>query len=414
MRDNSDIKALAEKLRIMGGENSPDDILAHITPKEAALLKWLGGSGKIDARTGLPHFDDGEGTEGTGSDDDASNTGPEGPSDAPGYAPGSEPDATPADPGGSNPDTTNTNNNAPETTPDAPPSTATPDPDSTYDTVSPAYSNGRGNNPYGAGSRNAVGEFYGVDTPQEMATQMAAGAREGDSKTQMNSNDVGNLLNTYSNEKANDVTNVDITQALMDTARTPLEYLTSPLASLNINPTLWDAASIGLSATVPGWAALQALDNTGGKLAMGKDDPTFSDYASLLTFAVPGKGVDAAIGKTALNTTGSLLDGNYGRAGANVGGLLGSLFGGVAAGPVGSQIGGRAGAYAGGVIGNSAANGQGVATSGDNYFTDGDGNSYYIPSSSQTTPAAASTSNTSNGASMTDILLGVGKRGFFR
>lgn len=42
----------------VGARGSPDTLLAHITPREAALLKARGGSGRIDPNTGLPHFED--------------------------------------------------------------------------------------------------------------------------------------------------------------------------------------------------------------------------------------------------------------------------------------------------------------------------------------------------------------------
>ena len=48
----------ANKVQNAGSNNSfSDKILAHITPEEAAILKMLGGSGRIDPVTGLPHFD---------------------------------------------------------------------------------------------------------------------------------------------------------------------------------------------------------------------------------------------------------------------------------------------------------------------------------------------------------------------
>jgi hypothetical protein len=50
----TDIIALAEMLRSKGRGN--DTILAHITPKEAALLKRRGGRGSINPDTGLPEF----------------------------------------------------------------------------------------------------------------------------------------------------------------------------------------------------------------------------------------------------------------------------------------------------------------------------------------------------------------------
>ena len=42
----------------VGSRGSPDTLLAHITPREAELLKARGGSGRIDPNTGLPHFED--------------------------------------------------------------------------------------------------------------------------------------------------------------------------------------------------------------------------------------------------------------------------------------------------------------------------------------------------------------------
>jgi len=55
----TDLVALAEMLRSKG--RGRDTVLAHITPKEAALLKRRGGSGTINPDTGLPEFlDDGE------------------------------------------------------------------------------------------------------------------------------------------------------------------------------------------------------------------------------------------------------------------------------------------------------------------------------------------------------------------
>ena len=52
-----DLPALAEMLRSKG--RGKDTMLAHITPREAALLKRRGGSGTINPDTGLPEFDDG-------------------------------------------------------------------------------------------------------------------------------------------------------------------------------------------------------------------------------------------------------------------------------------------------------------------------------------------------------------------
>ena len=52
-----DLPALADMIRSKG--RGRDTILAHITPKEAALLKKRGGSGTINPDTGLPEFEDG-------------------------------------------------------------------------------------------------------------------------------------------------------------------------------------------------------------------------------------------------------------------------------------------------------------------------------------------------------------------
>ena len=49
-----DLPALAEMLRSKGRKG--DAILAHISPKEAALLKRKGGSGTTNPETGLPEF----------------------------------------------------------------------------------------------------------------------------------------------------------------------------------------------------------------------------------------------------------------------------------------------------------------------------------------------------------------------
>lgn len=57
MMADLDMAALAQILRSRGRGN--DTILAHITPREAALLKKRGGSGTINPDTGLPEFDDG-------------------------------------------------------------------------------------------------------------------------------------------------------------------------------------------------------------------------------------------------------------------------------------------------------------------------------------------------------------------
>jgi len=52
----ADLPALAELLRSKG--KGKDTILAHINPREAALLKRHGGSGEINPDTGLPMFAD--------------------------------------------------------------------------------------------------------------------------------------------------------------------------------------------------------------------------------------------------------------------------------------------------------------------------------------------------------------------
>ena len=52
----TDMVALAEMIRSKG--RGRDTVLAHITPKEAALLKRRGGSGTINPDTGLPEFED--------------------------------------------------------------------------------------------------------------------------------------------------------------------------------------------------------------------------------------------------------------------------------------------------------------------------------------------------------------------
>ena len=50
------LRKAAEELRKKG--RGRDTVLAHITPKEAALLKARGGSGTINPDTGLPEFED--------------------------------------------------------------------------------------------------------------------------------------------------------------------------------------------------------------------------------------------------------------------------------------------------------------------------------------------------------------------
>jgi len=53
------LKEDAKRVRAAG--IGGDTVLAHITPSEAALLKLMGGSGRINPRTGLPMFEDSEG-----------------------------------------------------------------------------------------------------------------------------------------------------------------------------------------------------------------------------------------------------------------------------------------------------------------------------------------------------------------
>ena len=53
---NIDLPGLAEMIRAKG--RGKDTVLAHITPKEAALLKRRGGRGSINPETGLPEFED--------------------------------------------------------------------------------------------------------------------------------------------------------------------------------------------------------------------------------------------------------------------------------------------------------------------------------------------------------------------
>jgi len=52
----TDLAALAQVLRSKG--RGRDTVLAHITPKEAALLKRRGGRGSINPDTGLPEYED--------------------------------------------------------------------------------------------------------------------------------------------------------------------------------------------------------------------------------------------------------------------------------------------------------------------------------------------------------------------
>ena len=53
----ADLPAAAELIRQKG--RGRDTILAHITPREAAILKKMGGSGTINPDTGLPEFQEG-------------------------------------------------------------------------------------------------------------------------------------------------------------------------------------------------------------------------------------------------------------------------------------------------------------------------------------------------------------------
>lgn len=52
----ADLPALAEMIRSKG--RGRDTILAHITPKEAALLKSRGGRGSVNPYTGLPEYEE--------------------------------------------------------------------------------------------------------------------------------------------------------------------------------------------------------------------------------------------------------------------------------------------------------------------------------------------------------------------
>ena len=52
----TDLSRMAEEVRRAG--RGKDTMLAHITPKEAALLKARGGRGSINPQTGLPEFED--------------------------------------------------------------------------------------------------------------------------------------------------------------------------------------------------------------------------------------------------------------------------------------------------------------------------------------------------------------------
>lgn len=64
-------KEMAEIVRRLSAKNAPQDtVLAAITPKEAALLKARGGSGKVDPVTGVKHFE--ENDDNAGYNDDGS------------------------------------------------------------------------------------------------------------------------------------------------------------------------------------------------------------------------------------------------------------------------------------------------------------------------------------------------------
>ena len=52
-----DMPSLAKLIQARGRKG--DTILAHISPKEAALLKKRGGAGTKNPDTGLPEFDEG-------------------------------------------------------------------------------------------------------------------------------------------------------------------------------------------------------------------------------------------------------------------------------------------------------------------------------------------------------------------
>ena len=51
-------RAVAEKLQSLG--RGGDTVLAHINPREAAMLKARGGRGSRNPETGLLEFDDGD------------------------------------------------------------------------------------------------------------------------------------------------------------------------------------------------------------------------------------------------------------------------------------------------------------------------------------------------------------------
>lgn len=69
--NTTQIKKAAGLLEQIGSHGSPDTVLAHITPQEAAMLKAKGGSGRRDPKTGLLHFEDSDSSE--SSSDSSSN-----------------------------------------------------------------------------------------------------------------------------------------------------------------------------------------------------------------------------------------------------------------------------------------------------------------------------------------------------
>jgi hypothetical protein len=70
IQDSSDLKSIAKMLA--GKGRGGDSLLAHITPKEAEILKEAGGSGTTNPETGLLEFYDWTGTGGTVSGYDGS------------------------------------------------------------------------------------------------------------------------------------------------------------------------------------------------------------------------------------------------------------------------------------------------------------------------------------------------------
>jgi len=56
---NNDLQLLAMMVQTAG--RGRDTVLAHITPKEALLLKLMGGRGSVNPQTGLMEFEDGDG-----------------------------------------------------------------------------------------------------------------------------------------------------------------------------------------------------------------------------------------------------------------------------------------------------------------------------------------------------------------